>query len=428
MTEMKHASCPACVGSLAALVTLAPRPYQEVGRDWLAPRRTGLLADQMRVGKTPQAILAAHKAGARRVLVLCPAIAVPQWRVELDRWGYTGEADIYSYQKALRLWRNGFFKGKTWDVFIPDECHYVRNPTAQRTRLVYGKGSLSWRAGATWSLSGTPAVRHAGELWPMLRAFGAVGMTYNDFLRRYCWFNADERIGGTKEKLIPELVEILDPVMLRRTRKEVAPELPELDFQYLNVEGQIGDLFSAFHHVHEMVPDADLLEWIEDNAEYEAEFRIMCALAKVPALAEEIENALLGKLLDRVVVFGHHVAPLETLAQVLSGLGHKTRVLNGSTTPKQRGEIQAEFKAGAFPVLCANITTAGTAIDLSSANHAYFLELSWLPADNLQAASRLISMTKAEPVSADIVTWPGSFDDRIIQVLMRRVRELAKLY
>ncbi len=397
------------------------RPYQEIGRDWLASRSVGLLADQMRVGKTPQAILAAHKAGARSALVLCPAIAVPQWRAEWARWGGPGEPDVYSYQKALRLWQDGFFWGKRWDVFIPDECHYVRNPTAQRTRLVYGKESLSWQAGVTWPLSGTPAVKHASELWPMLRAFGAVGMNYNDFTRRYCWFNADDRIGGTKEKLIPELVEILAPVMLRRTRKEVAPDLPELDFQYLDVEGR-GDTW------HAPVPEENLLEWIENNAEHEAEFRIMCALAKVPALTEEVASVIEGKLLDRVVVFGHHVEPLQTLARALTERGVEAHVLNGSTSQKRRVEIQDQFRQGAFPVLCANITTAGTAIDLSAASHGYFLEMSWLPGDNVQAAFRMISMTKAEPVTADVVTWPGSFDDRIIKVLMRRVRELAKLY
>ena len=56
---------------------LTLRPYQEVGRDFLAARRHALLADEMRVGKTPQAILAAEKVGAQRTLVVCPAIAVP---------------------------------------------------------------------------------------------------------------------------------------------------------------------------------------------------------------------------------------------------------------------------------------------------------------------------------------------------------------
>ena len=63
-------------------MTLALRPYQEIGRDFLAARRHALLADAMRVGKTPQAILAAAKLSASKAIVVCPAIAVPQWRAE----------------------------------------------------------------------------------------------------------------------------------------------------------------------------------------------------------------------------------------------------------------------------------------------------------------------------------------------------------
>ena len=258
----------------------------------------------------------------------------------------------------------------------------------------------------------------------MLRAFGAVGMSYNDFTRHYCWFTADQRIGGTREKTIPELVQILDPVMLRRTRREVAPEMPELDFQYLNVEGR-GDLLAP----SAPPADGDLLGWIENSAAHEAEFRIACAVAKVPALVEEILSVIEGNLETQLVVFGHHVEPLVKLADTLTrSYEIEAHVLNGQTPQKRRAELQDQFRQGAFPVLCANITTAGTAIDLSAANHCYFLELSWLPGDNVQAAFRLVSMTKPEPVSADVVTWPGSFDDRIIKTLMRRVRELAKLY
>ena len=80
------------------------RPYQEVGRDFLAARTKALLADEMRVGKTPQAIVAAAKCGAQRILVVCPAIAVPQWKQEFIRWWPENldlpEATVLSYDKA----------------------------------------------------------------------------------------------------------------------------------------------------------------------------------------------------------------------------------------------------------------------------------------------------------------------------------------
>jgi SNF2 family DNA or RNA helicase len=103
-------------------------------------------------------------------------------------------------------------------------------------------------------------------------------------------------------------------------------------------------------------------------------------------------------------------------------------VINGSTSPKRRVEILDDFRQGRTRVLCANIQTAGTAIDLSAASHGFFLELSWLPADNVQAAFRMVAMGKDEKVTADVATWPGSADDAVQSVLMRRSRELAALY
>jgi hypothetical protein len=125
----------------------------------------------------------------------------------------------------------------TVDVFIPDEAHFAKNPEAKRTKMVYGKGGFSWMAGATWPLSGTPAPKHAAELWCMLRAFGVVGMSYGDFIRRYCtvdWMSG--KPNGTKVEMIPELKALLATVMLRRTRKQVAPEMPDIGFDFLEVK------------------------------------------------------------------------------------------------------------------------------------------------------------------------------------------------
>ena len=190
-------------------MTLTPRPYQIVGRDFLAGRRHALLADEMRVGKTPQAILAAQKVGARRVLVVCPAIAVEHWRREFGRWlippaVYSENIPpaVYSYDRAKLNWNE--LTSQRWDVTIVDEAHFAKNPEAQRTKLIYGKSGLGWCSDRLWALSGTPAPKHAGELWPMLCAFGVVGMTYSEFVNRYCTVNPlTLRITGTRVDMIP---------------------------------------------------------------------------------------------------------------------------------------------------------------------------------------------------------------------------------
>lgn len=403
---------------------MTPRPYQEAGRDFLAARRFAYLGDEMRVGKTPQAILAAQKVGAMKTIVVCPAIAVPHWGAEWWRWWPQAQVQpiVVSYDR-LRLNAAGIL-AENWDLAIVDEAHFAKNPAAQRTKLIYGKGGLGWAAKRMWALSGTPAPKNAAELWPMLRAFGAVSMTYMEFVNRYCYCDETGRIIGTRMKFVAELRDILARVMLRRRRKEVAPEMPAIAFEFL----EITPTTPADIHPPIGASDAELLGWLAQHHPETSDDRQAVAMAKVEPLAEEIAEALKAKLYDRTVVFGWHVAPLYALEDALRRQGVSAEVINGATTQPRRAAIQSAFREGQLQVVAANILAAGTAIDLSSASHGYFLELDWTPGNNVQAANRLVSMDKHEPVTFDVVTWPGSADDAVNKVLLRRANELAKLY
>lgn len=401
------------------------RPYQEVGRDFLAGRRHALLADEMRVGKTPQAILAAQKVLAQRTLVVCPAIAVAQWQREWWRWWpQAGVAPTVVSYDRLRLNAEGILS-QDYDLAIADECHFAKNPEAKRTKLVYGKGGVGHRAKRMWVLSGTPAPKHAGELWPMLYAFGAVGLRYDDFVRRYCTINPFTlKIIGTNEKKIPDLRGLLAKVMLRRTRKEVAPDMPGIAYEFLSIDPAGKPDYKA----PAGLSDSQLLAWLEAHASADREDRQAVAQAKVPALLEEITDAIDNGLLKQTVVFGWHVEPLRALTAGFGLRGIRAAVLTGSTTAKERERIQADFRQGNVEIIVANILAAGTAIDLSSASHGYFLELDWVPGNNEQAANRLVSMEKKEPVTFDVVTMPGTTDDRVQRVLLTRASQLRRLY
>jgi SNF2 family DNA or RNA helicase len=399
-------------------MTLTPRPYQIVGRDFLAARQFGLLADEMRVGKTPQAILACSKLAAERILVVCPAIAVEHWRREFPRWhgayGVQGlrppYVEILSYDRAKI--NAAQILAEQWDVAIVDECHFAGNPEAKRTQLVYGRDGIGSVSKRLWALSGTPAPKHAGSLWPMLTHFGLIEMDYSVFLRRYCRIDyLSQRPVGTKEDMIPELRALLAKCMLRRTRKDVAPDMPEIGFDFLEMTPT---------SKADLPADADLERAPPDN-------RQDVALAKVGPLGDEIEFAITNGLLKQTVVFGWHVEPLKVLARQLIARGLRVGLITGETPSALRTAVQHDFINGMLDVVLAQILAAGTAIDLSAASHGYFLELDWLGTNNLQAANRLVSMQKAEAVTFDVCTWPGSHDDRVQQVLVRRMREIRKL-
>lgn len=396
---------------------IPPAPYQIVGADFLASRRHALLADEMRVRKTRQAIMAAHKLGARSMLAVCPAIAVKHWEREVERWWPSGPLPVlavWSYDKARAKWEDGL-RG-TVDVFIPDEAHFARNPAAKRTKMVYGKTGFAYRAGSTWALSGTPAPKHAAELWPMMRAFGVTPLAYTAFVDRYCRTDAERRPTGTKVKMIPELKALLATFMLRRTRKEVAPEMPDIAFSFLEMD------------VGGKKPDATMTDdELLRMAELDSEDRIAVANAKAELLAKEVEFAIGNGLLKATVCFGWHREPLHLLRAKLNEAGISAALLTGDTSDTDRERIQIAFREQRTPVVIANILAAGTAIDLSAASHGYFLELDWVGANNMQAANRLISLDKKEPVTFDVCAAPGTVDERVQQVLVRRTKEIKEL-
>ena len=402
------------------LTAMTLRPYQLIGRDFLAARTRALLADQMRVGKTPQAIMAADKVGAERVLVLCPAIACYQWREQWLEWSRRAPARILgrdghdynslkdvviaSYNRAVQH-KEILRTNPRWDVVIVDEAHFAKSPTAQRTKAVYGKGGIGWNSDRIWALTGTPSPNHAGELWPMLKAFGATQMSYLDFVRHFCYYNErEERVYGNKPQHLAELRTLLAPFTLRRTLREVAPDMPAISFNMLAIEPQGVDYRT------------DVIEDIDD------EDRIAVALAKTVPLAQEIKECLDGGEYKQTVVFGYHVAPLKRLVELLRAVGIDAALITGATPQNHRSTAQICFKAGAVQVLVCQMLAAGTAIDLSAAQHGYMLELDWVPANNSQAAHRLVNVQTQDPVTFDVLTMPGTMDDRVQRTLLRKVR------
>lgn len=399
---------------------MTPRPYQLTGSHFLAARRFALLADQMRVGKSPQAIMAADAVAAKRVLVLCPAIATFQWQQHWIDWSTRSPATIIgrdidltapgvyiaSYNRAVQH-RDALRAAPRWDVIIVDEAHFAKNPDAQRTSLVYGKGGVGWNANRIWALTGTPIVNHPGELWPMLRAFGVVRCTYDEFIHYYCHYDRRTgRIFGSKREHLEELRALIAPFTLRRTLAQVAPDMPKIAYNLLNVEPKGVDLHTD---------DPDLVEH---------EDRIAVAMAKVPALAVEIDEAFKAGNYKQTVVFGFHIEPLKMLGEILTAADYDVSLIIGATTPGQRESRRAAFAAGVTQVLICQMIAAGTAIDLSAAQHGYFLELDWTPSGNAQAAHRLVNMQTQAPVTFDVINWAGTMDDRVQRTLLRKAKDI----
>jgi superfamily II DNA or RNA helicase len=232
-----------------------------------------------------------------------------------------------------------------------------------------------------------------------------VKISYDEFLRYFCYYDhRTNRVFGNKRRHLEELRALLAPISLRRTRRQVAPDMPKIGYNFLNFQPAPGiDLHST------------------DPGQVDKEDRIAVATAKVPQLAAEIIGCLAGRQYGQTVVFGFHLEPLKQLGLMLAECGVDVSIIRGDTPPAQRQHRLAAFAAGATQVQLIQIMTAGTAIDLSAAQHGYFLELDWSPANNAQAASRLVNLQTQLPVTFDIACWPGTMDDAVQKTLLRKI-------
>jgi SWI/SNF-related matrix-associated actin-dependent regulator of chromatin subfamily A-like protein 1 len=418
-------------------------PFQHTGAWFLATRPRALLADEQRVGKTPQAIRACDLLAADSILVLCPAIARVNWLREFGRFSDRTGAAVVSAKDPIdrrltvcsydNLIDAGVYArlSANWDVVIMDEAHYCKNLAAQRTQAAFGVANGAWYA---WALSGTPAPANASELHPLLSRFGITRLSYWEFVRRYCKYHETPYgVQITGNKNVEELRELLTPIMLRRRLAEVAPDMPPARWSTVTLEpGRVDDLCTR-EEMRAALTQLPKLQAALDRAQDDIErlgdaardYRRLLGLQKVAPLVELL-TAELDSGTPNIVVFGWHRDVIEALTAALRAYG--SRSIHGGTSDTDKAAYQEEFRTGTCRVLGCQIVAAGTAIDLSVSDDLLFAELDYTPGNNSQAAMRCVSQFKRNPVRVRVASVADSLDERINEIVARKSRALNEIF
>jgi SWI/SNF-related matrix-associated actin-dependent regulator 1 of chromatin subfamily A len=429
--------------------------YQREGAKWLSQRKVALLADEMGVGKTAQAITAADLMGAMRVLVLCPAVARLNWLREFTRfskltreWIVMRSAQdkvsllnsvITSYDLATRASEK---LCGSWDTLILDEAHYLKSTETKRSLAVWGKQGLVRRAERVWALSGTPAPNHAGELWPLLFSFGVTPLTYQAFIDRYCnGFDSGfgYQITGTKAERMPELKTMLSSVMLRRRKQDVLADLPPIFYSRTVVEAghvEIGPEIDRLKREERRLADAmalsessveEAMAALEGLAQSLSTLRRYSGLRKVSPVVEMISGELELGLYDKVVIFAIHK---DVVAGLRHGLSSFNPVVVDGGTPIAGKQLAVDaFQTDErVQVFIGNIQAAGTNLTLTAAHHVVIVEEDWVPANNAQAAMRCHRIGQTKPVTVRFVSLATPLDERVASLVERKTRELSKIF
>ncbi len=269
-------------------------PHQRVGTAWLQTVRYGLIADEMRTGKTVQAVCALQQLADKQfiqfteddsdmvstldgpILVVCPNGVRRVWKRHIDQWAPSlraevmpktpvarrkvfaqldaGEIDtVIINWEALRLHSrlSGFGTirledkdlevgelNRHWSVVIADEVHRAKDPTSKQTRALW---ACSADADYRWAFSGTPIANSPDDLWAIWHFLYPAEMPGKTrYVERYCLSSYNPFGGLTITGLNPlteaELRKSLNVRMLRRTQAEVWEETPDVSYEVRYVE------------------------------------------------------------------------------------------------------------------------------------------------------------------------------------------------
>lgn len=428
-------------------------PYQITGAEWLTKNPRALLSDEMGLGKSAQAIRACDMLGLNDILIIAPASVVLNWRAEFEKFSprYRDQSPIDGHMRVVTVSYEHISKNllhyamAKWDVVICDEAHYLKNPTATRTKDLLGVGGVVHRADRFWLLTGTPMPNNASELWVMLFTFGKTKLGFEAFVDRYCHsvqiHPKRRQVTGTKTEMIPELRALMHSFSLRRTKDEVLTDMPDLTigdifirhdectlqfppevFEQMKLEQKI--LFDKFEigGIREDQTEAEVLASLTALAPSVSTLRRYFGMQKAQAVALRLTQELEDHAYDKLIIFAVHHDVIDLLAKHFNN----PAIITGSTPqPKRQAEIKRFQNDPNCQVFIGNIGAAGTGITLTAAHHVVFVESDWVPGNNAQAMMRAHRIGQLKNVLVRFVTLHDSIDEKINRVLKRKSREIA---
>ena len=382
--------------------------YQHEGAAFLKSNSRAYLADQMGLGKSVQAIQAAKATGVRSILVVCPAVVVPHWETEFDKWWpeRTASVGVISYSLAIRR------DLPKVELLIADEAHYLKSPGAKRTRKVFRHAA---KTPHVWLLSGTPMPNGPQELWAPIRAlwpeFTHGCKTHLQWMEKFT--HVRPTVFGPKPTGVrnPELLrDTLNKILLRRKLEDVGLELPSLrvDLTRIPKPAILGDLVVE--------------EGIDEEDAYMSTLRRLVGIAKAEAVAQLIVDELKAGAYKSIVVFYHHRAVGQVFADRFAGAGVSVSGFDGSAGGDERRTAVDLFQKGMTPVFLAQQTAAGVGITLTNSTEVVLAEPHWTPSENEQAIKRIHRIGQDQPCRARIFAAADTLDEAIMGTITRKVQ------
>jgi non-specific serine/threonine protein kinase len=440
------------------------RPYQVSGLHWLNYLREvnwgGILADDMGLGKTVQALSFLHhlkqEKGTIKALVVCPTTLLFNWQNEINK--FTPELSFYVHHGGSRqrdelkkpaaeviITTYGTLRSDIkelidipLDYVILDESQAIKNPSSKVTKaacLLNAKNRLC--------LSGTPLQNNTFDIFAQMNflnpgMLGSQEFFKNEFAVPIDKFNEKEQKDHLRK--------LLYPFILRRTKEQVAKDLPEKQEMVLFCE--MGEEQRKIYDAYRNDFRDKIMGVVQEMGIQKSQLTILQGLMKLrqicdsPAILKEAESEKypnesvkleeLGREITenisnhKALVFSQFLGMLALIKQRLNELGVKYEYFDGSTSTTDREKAINNFQNNEeCRVFLISLKAGGVGLNLTAADYVYLVDPWWNPAVEQQAIDRTHRIGQTKNIFAYRMICTDTVEDKILK-LQEKKKVLAK--
>lgn len=436
------------------------RPYQSQGVAWLDLLREsglgGILADDMGLGKTVQ-ILALIALEKRRghltdpVLVVAPTSLMTNWSTEAQKFApdlkilvlhgadrkhkfaAIAEHDLVLTTYPLIARDREILLAREWHMAVLDEAQTVKNPDAATTRWL-----RETKARYRFCLTGTPMENHLGELWSIM-SFVNPGYLGDKAAFSRQWRTPIEKRGDKVRTTA--LARRVKPFLLRRTKTEVATELPAKSemVEAIVLEGPQRDLYDSIRltmsrKVREAIAKRGLAKSHIVVLEALLRMRQACCDPALLKLNDGVDRPsakldrlieMVGELLSegrKIIVFSQFTSMLDLIRKRFDADGVRYSLLTGQT--KDRKAAIEAFQGGAAEIFLISLKAGGVGLNLTAADTVIIFDPWWNPAVEEQAIDRAYRIGQDKAVFVYRLVTAGTIEEKMDELKARK-RALA---
>lgn len=441
---------PAVLNQLLAGVKAKLRPYQWLGVCWLQHLKkhqaNGLLADDMGLGKTLQTLahlsLEKQQEGLKQpVLLVVPTSLLYNWSAEIEQftpqlkyqivhgikrklcWADLQNFDVLITTYQLIVKDIEFWQAHELSWLVLDEAQQIKNPrtkTSQALRLINSSQRIC--------LSGTPVENHLGELWSLMDflmpdSLGSLA-TFKQYYRKPIEIEANT-------KRMHELQQRIAPFILRRTKQQVATDLPEKTEVERYIE--LNEPQQALYDEQKLADYAELEEQLNSvENDGKKQILLLTALLKLRQICcdpelighSEVHSAkrefclsMISELVAEnrtILVFSQFTGMLDLLAHELNELAIPYLMLTGKTA--NRKKVVDDFQQGKAPVFLISLKAGGVGLNLTRADTVIHYDPWWNDAAQQQATDRAHRIGQKNPVFVYKLIAQGTIEEKIVQL------------